>query len=288
MATSDRPHDTGPRTPTSAALRDPGYNRHRPHKRTPWVAKIYHELPRDVNSQQRWKRTTDEKTPIARDTMTGAATVPFVRCPLSVVRCPLSAVADGDGLLASSAQQRITDHGRKDTTMATGSVARAARVALRGRLGRPGSPTASSSSGSPASPRRGRLRRAGGAPWPDGAGRLPAVPGRPPPRRGRLPGRLPRPGPEGPVAPRPRAAGQLALRRGPAHGAHAPGSGWPAGAGPRRPAPMVSPAGAIEPSVPPAERGGRWPASRPRPCTSRSSACRAPSACRWCSATSRG
>ena len=51
--------------------------------------------------------------------------------------------------------------------------------------------------------------------WParaDGAGRLPAAPGRPPPCRGRLPGRLPRPGPQGPVDPRPRPAGQLALR----------------------------------------------------------------------------
>ena len=75
--------------------------------------------------------------------------------------------------------------------------------------------------------RRGRVRRAGDAARPDGPGRLPAAPGRPPPRRGRLPGRLPRAGPQGRLDPRPRPAGQLALRRGAPHG--------PEGQGPARP-----------------------------------------------------
>ncbi len=64
-----------------------------------------------------------------------------------------------------------------------------------------------------ASPRRGRLRGAGRAPRADGAGHLPPAPRRRPARRGRLPGRLPGPGPEGPLDPRPRPAGQLAVRR---------------------------------------------------------------------------
>ena len=37
---------------------------------------------------------------------------------------------------------------------------------------------------------------------------------------------------------------------------------------------------------PPADQPA-WTASRPRPCTTRSTGCRSPSACRWCSATSR-
>ena len=70
--------------------------------------------------------------------------------------------------------------------------------------------------------RRGRLRRPGGPARADGAGRLPAAPGRPPSRRGRLPGRLPGPGPQGPVDPRAGPAGQLALRRRAAHGPQGP------------------------------------------------------------------
>ena len=61
--------------------------------------------------------------------------------------------------------------------------------------------------------RRGRLRRAGRPPRPDGPARLPTAPGRPAPCRGRLPGRLPRPRPQGPLPPRPRPARHLALRR---------------------------------------------------------------------------
>ena len=47
--------------------------------------------------------------------------------------------------------------------------------------------------------RRGRLRGAGRAARADGPGRLPARPGRPARRRGRLPGHLPGPGPQGAV-----------------------------------------------------------------------------------------
>ncbi len=123
----------------------------------------------------------------------------------------------------------------------------------------PGSPTASSSSGSsPArSGRRGRLRRAGGPARADGAGRLPAAPGRRPACRGRLPGRLPRPGPEGPVDPRPRPAGQLALRRRDPDGAVREAAARPpaqAGGGQRHERPwsrLVAPA---EPTAPPADR----------------------------------
>ena len=139
--------------------------------------------------------------------------------------------------------------------------------------------------------RRGRLRRAGEPARADGPGRLPAAPGRPPPCRGCLPGRLPGPGPQGPVDPRPRPAGQLAVR------GRAPD-------GTVRQAPARTPA---------QERGGRFheaPGSglvrrgradgpsgrtagdRPRagrgPAPARSTACPGRSACRWCSATSKG
>ena len=132
--------------------------------------------------------------------------------------------------------------------------------------------------------RRGRLRRPGGPTRADGPGRLPAAPGRPPSCRGRLPGRLPRPGAAGPVDPRPRPARQLALRRRAPHG--------PQGPRPARPPPpdrggrAPSAVRSRVPAVP--GRAGRSTASRPRPCTARSTACRSPSACRSCSATSRG
>ena len=109
---------------------------------------------------------------------------------------------------------------RHDNTVAGPS----ARDALRGRLGRRAlrPPAARAVRRRPRPGRRGRLRRPGGAARADGAGRLPPAPGRPPACRGRLPGRLPRPGPQGPVDPRPRAAGQLALRRRAAHGPQGP------------------------------------------------------------------
>ncbi len=169
--------------------------------------------------------------------------------------------------------------------MTTTVAGPSARDALRGRLGgralRPAAARAVRRRPRPG--RRGGLRRPGGAARADGAGRLPAAPGRPPACRGRLPGRLPRPGPQGPVDPRPRAAGQLALRRGAAHG-------------PQGPRPARSPPPdrgrrireVFDHAVPPRRPIGRSStASRPRCCTARSTACRGPSACRWCSATSR-
>ena len=71
-------------------------------------------------------------------------------------------------------------------------------------------------------PRRGRFRRPGGPPRADGARHLPPAPRRPPACRGRLPGRLPGPGPQGRVVARAGAAGQLALRRRAAHGPDGP------------------------------------------------------------------
>ena len=67
-----------------------------------------------------------------------------------------------------------------------------------------------------------------------------------------------------------------------ARNAHASGSA--AVAGPRKRAPRGRPR-----RPPPPRRPIRSSstASRPRPCTARSIACQGPSACRWCSATSR-
>ncbi len=138
--------------------------------------------------------------------------------------------------------------------------------------------------------RRGRLRGAGGPARADGAGRLPAAPGRRAACRGRLPGRVPGPGPEGPVDPRPRPAGQLAVRgRDPDGAVRAAADRPPAQAGGRRcdetvPVPARSPRPSRRPRRP---TGRSSTASRPRPSTARSTACPRPSGCRWCSATSR-
>ena len=87
--------------------------------------------------------------------------------------------------------------------------------------------------------RRGRLRRPGHTPRADGAGRLPPAPGRPPACRGRLPGRLPRPGPQGRgrcASPTCWATGSTASPSAP----HArPDAGSHAADGPRRPAPSA-------------------------------------------------
>ena len=69
-----------------------------------------------------------------------------------------------------------------------------------------------------------------------------------------------------------------------AHGRKAHASGSPAVAGPRKRAPRGRPR---RPPPPRRPIGSSSTASRPRPCTARSTACRGPSACRWCSATSR-
>jgi hypothetical protein len=76
-------------------------------------------------------------------------------------------------------------------------------------------------------PRGGRLRGAGAAARADGLGAVPAGAGRRAGRRGRLPGHLPRPAPEGRIDPRARFHRELAVRgRGPHR---------PQGAGERRP-----------------------------------------------------
>ena len=149
----------------------------------------------------------------------------------------------------------------------------AARVALRGRLGRralrPPAPGAVHA-------RRDAAGEAAFAalvapPRADGPGRLPAAPRRPPPRRGRLPGRLPRPGAEGAVDPRPRPAGQLALRRRAPHGALRPAPARPPSperGGRHHDARRLD--RPVEPTVPPADeavdgpRAGRGAARRDR------------------------
>ena len=133
----------------------------------------------------------------------------------------------------------------------------------------PACPTGSSSSGSPPARcgRRGGVRRPGSAARADGAGRLPSAPGRPAPRRGRLPGRLPGPGSQGALDPRSRPAGQLALRRRPPHVpvCQAPARPRSEERGGRRH--ERTPARALRPRRPSSRS---WPASRPRSFTRRS------------------
>ena len=64
-----------------------------------------------------------------------------------------------------------------------------------------------------------------------------------------------------------------------------PGSGSPAGA--RDEEGGIMSASGVRRRAVAGRSAGRWPASRPRPCTTRSTACRVRSACRSCSATSR-
>ncbi len=137
------------------------------------------------------------------------------------IECPRS----GQSFTGDGREHRLCDgargHDQRDDIIG----GPADRVALRRRLRRRiiRSPAPRAVRRPPRSDRRGRVRRAGGSARADGAGRLPATPGRPASRRGRLPGRLPGPGPQGRLVARPRPAGKLALRGGPPHGSQGQG-----------------------------------------------------------------
>ena len=141
----------------------------------------------------------DERTPGASGT---CATVSWAGCDSTCA--PSERHAD-----------RVDDPGWSESGLGDPLLQRERR--LGGRALRPGSLTSSGSSPARRTPgltAKDRLRCPGGAPArADGAGVCRRKPGRPPARRGRLPGRLPRAGQQGPFAPRSGVAGQLALRR---------------------------------------------------------------------------